>query len=49
MKRHSIFSILRNAMTHQDGWERTWRSPEFRPEYDVIIIGGGGRGLTTAH
>ena len=49
MKRYSIFSILRNAMTYHDGWESAWRSPELRPEYDVIIIGGGGHGLATAH
>ena len=26
-----------------------WRSPEPKKEYDVIIIGGGGHGLTTAY
>ena len=49
MKRYSIFSILRNAMAYHDGWERAWRSPEPRPEYDAIIIGGGGHGLAAAH
>jgi len=26
-----------------------WRSPEPRPEYDAIIIGGGGHGLGAAY
>ena len=33
---------------HQD-WEQAWRSPDPKPEYDVIIIGGGGHGLATAY
>ena len=49
MKRYSIFSILRNAMVYHVGWEHAWRTPEPKSEYDVIIIGGGGHGLATAH
>ena len=26
-----------------------WRSPTPKKEYDAIIIGGGGHGLTTAY
>jgi sarcosine oxidase, subunit beta len=26
-----------------------WRTPEPKPSYDVVIVGGGGHGLATAH
>ena len=47
--RYSIFSLARNAMGYHQGWEQAWRSPDPKPEYDVIIIGGGGHGLATAY
>ncbi|TNE35588.1 MAG: sarcosine oxidase subunit beta family protein [Alphaproteobacteria bacterium] len=49
MVKYSIFTIARNAMTSHKNWPRQWRSPEPKPEYDVIIIGGGGHGLATAY
>ena len=49
MSRYSIFSLARNALTHHQHWRRAWRSPEPRPDYDYIIIGGGGHGLATAY
>lgn len=49
MQRYSIFSLLRNALSYHEGWERAWRSPELKPEYDVIIIGAGGHGLACAY
>ncbi|NIM27269.1 MAG: sarcosine oxidase subunit beta family protein [Gammaproteobacteria bacterium] len=47
--RYSVFSLTRNALGYHRGWSRAWRSPEPRPRYDVIIIGGGGHGLATAY
>lgn len=29
--------------------DRLWRNPEPRRSYDVIVVGGGGHGLATAH
>ena len=49
MKRYSIFSIARNAMNYHKDWTNAWRSPDPKPEYDAIIIGGGGHGLATAY
>src|SRR5699024_7587211 len=49
MKKYSIFSIARNAFTHHENWQKAWRSPDPRPEYDVVIIGAGGHGLATAY
>ena len=49
MTRYSIFTLARNALTHHRGWQRAWRNPPPRPEYDYIIIGGGGHGLATAY
>ena len=49
MTRYSIFSLARNALSHHQNWQQAWRSPEPRPSYDVVIIGGGGHGLATAY
>ncbi|MDE0059851.1 MAG: sarcosine oxidase subunit beta family protein [Defluviicoccus sp.] len=49
MARYSIFSLVRNAVGYHRGWPRAWRSPEPRPSYDIVIVGGGGHGLATAY
>ncbi|MEL7414354.1 MAG: sarcosine oxidase subunit beta family protein, partial [Pseudomonadota bacterium] len=46
--RYSALSILREGLRGNTGWKPVWRDPEPKPQYDVIIIGGGGHGLTTA-
>ena len=50
MTRHySAFSLLKEGLSGQKGWQQAWRSPEPKPRYDVLIIGGGGHGLATAY
>ncbi len=47
--RYSIFSLARNALSYHRNWERNWRSPDLKPSYDAVIVGGGGHGLATAY
>src|SRR6516165_2803469 len=49
MKRYSGFSLLGQSLANHQGWAAQWRSPEPKPAYDVVIIGGGGHGLATAY
>ncbi|WP_166416136.1 sarcosine oxidase subunit beta family protein [Cochlodiniinecator piscidefendens] len=47
--RFSAWQVLKNGLTGNKGWTPHWRSPEPKKEYDIIIIGGGGHGLSTAY
>ena len=45
---YNIFQIIKEGLKGNVGWEKTWRNPNIKKKYDVIIIGGGGHGLATA-
>ena len=47
--KYSIFSLIKNALSHHENWQRAWRDPEPKKEYDAVIVGGGGHGLATAY
>ena len=49
MTRYSALALLRGALSGNRHWDQVWRSPEPKPRYDAIIIGGGGHGLATAY
>ncbi len=46
---YNAFQILKEGLTGNKGWRPAWRDPEPKSEYDMIIIGGGGHGLSTAY
>ena len=47
--RFSALRILKESLTGNKSWTPHWRNPSPKSAYDVIIIGGGGHGLSTAY
>jgi sarcosine oxidase subunit beta len=47
--RYSIFTLAAQALTGHRGWKPAWRDASPKPEYDAVIVGGGGHGLATAY
>ncbi|MGA0411797.1 MAG: sarcosine oxidase subunit beta family protein [Candidatus Puniceispirillales bacterium] len=45
---YSFLKILKEGFINNKGWKKTWKNPEIKKKYDIIIIGGGGHGLATA-
>ena len=39
--KYSLFSLIKNAFTYHENWQRAWRDPEPKSQYDVVIVGGG--------
>ncbi|TDE35451.1 sarcosine oxidase subunit beta family protein [Antarcticimicrobium sediminis] len=47
--RFSGFRVFKEALSGHKGWAPLWRNPDPQPEYDYVIVGGGGHGLATAY
>ena len=47
--KYSAAKIFLEGLFGNRGWGKAWREPEPKKNYDVIIIGGGGHGLSTAY
>lgn len=46
---YSGFRLIEQAFKRHAGWTPAWRDAALKQSYDVVIIGGGGHGLSTAY
>ena len=49
MTRFSAWAVFKAGLSGQKNWDRQWRDPEPKPEYDIVIVGAGLHGLSTAY
>lgn len=47
--RYSGLRVITEGLFGNKGWRAAWRDPAPKAEYDAIVIGGGGHGLSTAY
>jgi sarcosine oxidase, subunit beta len=45
----SFLSLLRQAFARHEGWQPFWKQAEPKRGYDIVIVGAGGHGLSTAY
>jgi sarcosine oxidase subunit beta len=48
-RRYSAFALFAEGLRGHSGWAPAWTSPELKPAYDFVIVGGGGHGLAAAY
>jgi sarcosine oxidase subunit beta len=46
---YGLFRLLREGLFGHQGWTSAWHKATPRSQYRVVIVGGGGQGLSTAH